>query len=75
MNMNRTIRHSLSVLALPALLALGMTGCAGDDDTFGRQPEGSILLELGDITVAGMHTRAAIAEDPATGYTGIRKTF
>ena len=57
-----------------ALLALN-TGCTNDDLT--GHPEGSIPLELGDITIAGVQTagksRAAIAED-ANGYTGIRKS-
>ena len=55
---------------------LSISSCT-NDDAFGHLPEGSILLELGDVTVAGMktggHTRVAISEN-ADGYTGIRKS-
>ena len=67
-----------AVCALTALLAVGCTA----DDGFGRLPQGSIPLQVGDVTVAGMkpgtraaggNTRAAISEN-ASGYTGIRKS-
>ena len=71
--MDRSIKQLLTAAAL-ALFALLPTGCSNDDD-FGNPPAGSIPLELGDVTVAGMTTtRAAVTEDPSTGYTGIRKS-
>ena len=74
--MKRNIKQTLFAPALLLLAAtLGMAGCT-NDDTFGRLPEGSIPLEVGEVTVAGMktNTRAAIGENAATGYTGIRKS-
>ena len=82
--MKRNIRQTLlapAVLLLAA--AFGLAGCTNDDD-FGRLPQGSVPLVLGDVTVAGMKpgtraagenasTRAAISEN-AAGYTGIRKS-
>ena len=73
--MRTTIKQIICAPALLLLAAmLGMAGCA-EDDTFGRLSEGSIPLEVGDVTVAGMktNTRAAISEN-ANGYTGIRKS-
>ena len=73
--MRTTIKQTLFAPALLLLAAmLGVAGCA-EDDTFGRLPEGSIPLEVGEVTVAGMkaNTRAAISEN-AAGYTGIRKS-
>lgn len=51
-----------------------LTGCTSDDD-FGRYPEGSIPLSIGNVGVAGVETatRAATTEN-ASGFTGIRKT-
>ena len=71
--MKRNIKQTLALAAL-ALVALLPTGCSNDDD-FGNLPAGSIPLELGDVTVAGMTTttRAAITED-GRGFTGIRKS-
>ena len=82
--MKRNIRQTLlapAVLLLAA--AFGLAGCTNDDD-FGRLPQGSVPLVLGDVTVAGMKpgtraaggnagTRVAISEN-AAGYTGIRKS-
>ena len=74
MNMNRiNLKQSLASAVFTGLFALCFAGCTNED--FPSHPEGSIPLELGDVTVAGMTTtRAAITEDPATGYTGIRKS-
>ena len=73
--MKRKIKQTLlAPVALLLAAALGMAGCTNDDD-FGRLPQGSVPLVLGDVTVAGMKavTRADISEN-ATGYTGIRKS-
>ena len=72
--MRTTIKQTLFAPALLLLAAvLGMAGCTNDD--FGRQPEGSILLEVGDVTVAGMKTNTRVATiENAAGYTGIRKS-
>ena len=73
--MKRNIKQTLlAPVALLLAAALGMAGCTNDDD-FGRLPQGSVPLVLGDVTVAGMKavTRADISEN-ATGYTGIRKS-
>ena len=73
--MRTTIKQTLFAPALLLLAAmLGVAGCT-NDDTFGRLPEGSIPLEVGEVTVAGMttNTRAATTEN-AAGYTGIRKS-
>ena len=82
--MKRNIRQTLlAPAALLLAVALGLAGCTNDDD-FGRLPQGSVPLVLGDVTVAGMKpgtraagenasTRAAISEN-AAGYTGIRKS-
>ena len=70
-----------AICGATALLAVGCTA----DDGFGRLPQGSIPLQVGDVTVAGMKpgtraaggnasTRGVISETPATGYTGIRKS-
>lgn len=58
-------------------------GCTADDE-LDAQAQGSIPLQVGDVTAAGMkpaHMPQAetqvpvgfIGETPATGYTGIRK--
>ena len=69
--MKCNLLKTLAITA-PALLLLaaaaGMAGCTADDD-FGRLPEGSIPLEVGEVTVAGMKTNTR-----AAGYTGIRKS-
>lgn len=82
--MKRNIKQTLlAPVVLLLAAALGMAGCTNDDD-FGRLPQGSVSLQVGDVTVAGMKpgsrgagentsTRAAISEN-ATGYTGIRKS-
>lgn len=69
----RNIKQSLAAAAL-ALAVLLPVSCT-NDDPFGQQPEGSIPLELGEVTVAGMKTatRTAITED-AQGFTGVRKS-
>ena len=77
---NNTI---LCVFALTTLAA-GFGSCQSEDDVLNGLPQGSVPLVLGDVTVAGAqnvnnraaggNTRAAITEDPATGYTGIRKS-
>ena len=77
---NNTI---LCVFAL-STLAAGFGSCQNEDDVLNGLPHGSVPLVLGDVTVAGArtvnnraaggNTRAAITEDPATGYTGIRKS-
>ena len=70
-----------AICGATVLLAVGCTA----DDGFGRLPQGSIPLQVGDVTVAGMKpgthaaggnasTRGVIGETPATGYTGIRKS-
>ena len=75
-----------TILCLFALttLAAGFGSCQSEDDVLNGLPQGSVPLVLGDVTVAGAqnvnnraaggNTRAAITEDPATGYTGIRKS-
>ena len=73
--------HLLKTLAAtaPAMLflaaALGMAGCTADDN-FGRLPQGSIPLRVGDVTVSGMKTNTRVEENPTAGagYTGIRKS-
>lgn len=70
------MKHNLKTyFAASALLLCGaLTGCTSDDD-FGRYPEGSIPLSVGNVGVAGVETatRAATTEN-ASGFTGIRKT-
>ena len=80
-------KHTLMIYLAAAFCgftALLANGCTADDD-FGRLPQGSIPLRVGDVTVAGMKpgtrgtggnasTRAPISEDTASGYTGIRKS-
>ena len=75
-----------AILCVFALTTLAATfgSCRSEDDDLTRLPHGSVPLELGDVTVAGTRTannraaggstRAAIEENTATGYTGIRKS-
>lgn len=74
--MKRNLLKTLASTA-PALLllaaVLGMAGCTADDD-FGRLPQGSIPLTVGEVTVAGMKTNTRAEENPIAAYTGIRKS-
>ena len=77
---NNTI---LFVFAL-STLASTLGSCRSEDDVLNGLPQGSVPLVLGDVTVAGAqtvnnraaggNTRAAISENAAIGYTGIRKS-
>ncbi|MCM0238773.1 hypothetical protein J8L13_15390 [Bacteroides fragilis] len=83
MKKKHTLMNYLAA-AICGATALLAVGCTADDD-FGRLPQGSIPLRVGEVTVAGMKpgtraaggnasTRAVVSETPATGYTGIRKS-
>lgn len=66
--MNKRIRHGLSVLSLPLLLALGV-GCSDDDD--GNQPSTTTQpdaddLQEGDIERGDPNTQDESNEAPGT---------
>ena len=79
---NNTI---LCVFALTTLAAI-FGSCRSEDDVLNGMPHGSVPLEVGDVTVAGMKTntrssagkststRGMSVTENAKGYTGIRKS-